>query len=99
MLRWRLSLVFLLTLIVGLPLTVPLVEVCRWPEAWTTWNEGARLLGLARNSFLLVAGVLTLVFPAGVATAFLLYRTDLPGRRLFRFLVVLTLFVPLPLFA
>src|SRR5205823_242090 len=38
-------------------------------------------------------------FPAGVATAFLLYRTDLPGRRLFRFLVVLTLFVPLPLFA
>jgi iron(III) transport system permease protein len=35
----------------------------------------------------------------GVAGAVLLYRTDLPLRGLFRFLVVLTLFVPLPLFA
>src|SRR5262249_7913010 len=34
----------------------------------------------------------------GIAAAVLLHRTDLPCRREFRFLTVLTLFVPLPLF-
>jgi iron(III) transport system permease protein len=37
--------------------------------------------------------------PAGVTAAVLLYRTDLPGRGAFRLLALLTLFVPLPLFA
>ena len=37
--------------------------------------------------------------PLGTAAAVLLYRTDLPFRRTFRFLTILALFVPLPLFA
>ena len=36
--------------------------------------------------------------PLGIAGAVLLYRTDLPGRHLWRLLMLLTLFVPLPLF-
>jgi iron(III) transport system permease protein len=48
---------------------------------------------------LLILGTLALALPVGVAGAVLLYRTDLPGRRLFLFLVLLTLFIPLPLFA
>ena len=36
--------------------------------------------------------------PLGTAAAVLLYRTDLPFRRTFRFLTLLALFVPLPLF-
>src|SRR5581483_11973836 len=47
---------------------------------------------------LLVGGTLALSLPAGVAGAVLLYRTNLPGRRWLRLLVLLTLFVPLPLF-
>src|SRR5262249_29343976 len=41
---------------------------------------------------------LLLTLPLGVAGAVLLYRSDLPWRRSLRFLTVLTLFVPLPLF-
>jgi iron(III) transport system permease protein len=71
--------------------------VVSW-EAWASLKDTARLLGLVRNTFLLVAGVLALVLPLGVSAAVLLYRTDLPGRNVLRFLVLLTLFVPLPLF-
>jgi iron(III) transport system permease protein len=45
------------------------------------------------------AGTLALCLPPGVVAAVLLYRTDLPGRRFLRGLTLLTLFVPLPLFA
>jgi iron(III) transport system permease protein len=58
-----------------------------------------RLLSLGRNTVGLVGGTLALCVPLGVAAAVVLYRTDLPGRRVFRFLLVLTLFIPLPLFA
>src|SRR5262249_39398500 len=40
-----------------------------------------------------------LALPLGILGAILLYRTDLPLRALFRFVTVLTLFVPLPLLA
>jgi iron(III) transport system permease protein len=39
-----------------------------------------------------------LALPVGVVAAVLLYRTDLPLRRGLRFLTLLTLFIPLPLF-
>ena len=69
------------------------------PAAWLGWDEAGRLLALAANTAWLVGGTLLLALPAGVAAAVLLYRTDMPLKRLFRFLVLLTLFIPLPLFA
>jgi iron(III) transport system permease protein len=68
------------------------------PAAWHSWTEAPRLLALARNTFFLVAGTLLLAMPLGVAGSVLLYRTDLPLRRLWHLLILLTLFVPLPLF-
>jgi iron(III) transport system permease protein len=52
---------------------------------------------LAVNTLWLAAATLALALPAGVLAAILLYRTDLPLREFFRFLTILTLFVPLPL--
>jgi iron(III) transport system permease protein len=84
--------------LLAVPLAAPLLQLAGEPAAWDGWEPG-RLLGLVRNTAWLVGGTLLLALPAGVAGAVLLYRTDLPLRRLFRFLAVLTLFVPLPLFA
>jgi iron(III) transport system permease protein len=98
MFRWRLALALTLAVLVAVPLAVPVAKLLADPAAWESWNEAGRLLALLRNTLLLVAGTLALALPAGVAAAVLLYRTDLPGRRVLRFLTVLTLFVPLPLF-
>ncbi len=98
MIRWRLTLAFILLAVIAVPLTAPLGQLLSDPSAWRSWTEANRLLALARNTFLLVAGTLVLALPSGIAGAVLLYRTDLPLRRLLRFLLLLTLFVPLPLF-
>ena len=98
MARWRLAVAVALALLVALPLAVPLAQLLAAPAAWQAWAEAGRPLGLARNTALLVAGTLALSLPAGVVGAVLLYRTDLPLRRWLRLLVLLTLFVPLPLF-
>lgn len=97
--RWRLALAILLPAFLGLPLALPLVDALRDLAAWPLWSERARLLMLARNTALLVAGTLALALPTGILGAILLYRTDLPLRRSLRFLTVATLFIPLPLFA
>jgi iron(III) transport system permease protein len=89
----------LLSLLIGGPLLLPFLDLFRHPSAWHAWREAGRFSLLARNTLLLLAGVLLLALPAGVAGAVLLYRTDLPWRRAFRFATILTLFVPLPLFA
>ncbi len=96
--RWRLSLAALLLVVIGAPLAAPLGQLLFEPSAWNVWAEAERLLVLGRNTFLLVAGTLALAMPLGVAGAVLLYRTDLPLRRFGRLLILLTLFVPLPLF-
>ena len=97
--RWRVGLALLLLLGLGLPLAMPFVELIHRPEAWRAWDESDRLLDLMRNTVLLVGGTLALAMPAGILGAVLLNRTDLPFRQTLRFLTVLTLFVPLPLFA
>lgn len=96
---WRAAVLALLLVLIGLPLLTPFRDAFSHPAAWHVWDEGGRLLELARNTLLLVAGTLALALPAGVVGAVLLYRTDLPYRGLFRFVALLTLFVPLPLFA
>jgi iron(III) transport system permease protein len=93
--RWRLAVVLALLLVVGVPLAQPLLDLASRPGAWETWAEADRLGPLAWNTILLAAGTLALALPAGALGAVVLYRTDLPLRRLFHFLTVLTLFVPL----
>jgi iron(III) transport system permease protein len=97
--RWRWAMTALLLAVIGVPLAMPFVAVGRVPSAWEALKETSHLALLARNTFLLVAGTLALATPPGVVAAVLLYRTDLPLRRVLRLLVILTLFIPLPLFA
>lgn len=99
MTRWRLAVGLIVLLAVGLPLAMPFRDLLARPHAWRALGETERLLALGKNTLFLVTGTLALSLPVGVFGAALLYRTDLPLRRLLRFLTVLTLFVPLPLFA
>jgi len=78
---------------------LPWVDAVRDLAAWPIGAERERFLALAGNTLRLVSGVLAISLPAGILGAILLYRTDLPWRRGFRLLIILTLFVPLPLFA
>jgi iron(III) transport system permease protein len=96
--RWRVIAALFLLLIAGLPVALPFVETLKDPGAWTAWSESGRILSLATTTLKLVAGTLAVVLPLGVGAALLLYRSDLPLRGLFRFLTLLTLFIPLPLF-
>lgn len=98
MIRWRLFLAAVLLPIIAAPLAAPIGHLIRDPSGWRIRSQTDRLLSLAGNTFALTTGTLALVMPVGVAAAVLLYRTDLPLRRFWRFLVIMTLFVPLPLF-
>jgi iron(III) transport system permease protein len=95
----KLWITLILVLAIGVPLLMPFVELAQHAEGWQIWSEGGRMAGMAWNTARLVLGTLAVALPLGVAGAVLLYRTDLPLRGLWRFLVVLALFVPLPLFA
>jgi iron(III) transport system permease protein len=97
--RWRLALAILLSLLVAVPLASPFAEALFQYLPLHLWAERDRLLLLARNTLLLIGGTLALALPTGVVGAVLLYRTDLPWRRVLRFSTVLTLFIPLPLVA
>jgi iron(III) transport system permease protein len=87
-----------LAALIAAPLAAPLAALLADPDAWRGWQETGRIVSLARNTLFLTAGTLTLAWPLGVAGALLLFRTDLPCRRFFRFLFIQTLFIPLPLF-
>lgn len=96
---WRLGTLVLLFLLVALPLAMPIAAFVRQPSAMQALLDGTRLLILTRNTALLIIGALIIAVPPGILLAILLYRTDLPFRRLLRWLIFMTLFVPLPLFA
>jgi iron(III) transport system permease protein len=98
MTRWRFTVGLVLLFIIGAPGAMPFLELLVHPPGWKAWTEADRLFSLATNTLALLTGTLALALPIGVAAAVLLYRTDLPLRRLLRFLTILTLFVPLPLF-
>jgi iron(III) transport system permease protein len=99
MTRWRVAVATVLLLVIGVPLFLPYLDAVRDLAAWPLWSEGERLLALAGNTLRLVGGVLALSLPVGILGAILLYRTDLPCRRGLCLLTVVSLFVPLPLFA
>jgi iron(III) transport system permease protein len=90
-------LVVLLVLLAGVPLVAPVVELLRLPAGWNPYTEADRLGELAGNSLLLMVGTVLVALPLGVAGGALLFRTDLPGRRFWRFVLILIVFVPLPL--
>jgi iron(III) transport system permease protein len=92
--RWRLGALALLVPLVAAPLAFPFFDLLLRPRAFAALTDGT--LDLALNTALLVGGTLALSVPFGVAAAALLYRTDLPLRRGLRFVLLLTLFVPLP---
>jgi iron(III) transport system permease protein len=96
---WRIAVAAVLAALIVAPLAVPVAILLGDPAAWRGWAEAGRLARLASNTALLVGGTLALCLPVGLIAAVLLYRTDLPGRRAFRLVALLTLFVPLPLFA
>jgi iron(III) transport system permease protein len=96
MMAWRLAVVLLVGLLLGAPLAFPLTRMVE-PTAWQ-WSAGdlVRTARLAANTALLVGGTCALAVPTGTFLAVLLFRTDLPGRRVLLALLVLILFVPLP---
>jgi iron(III) transport system permease protein len=95
---WRVTIGLMLLGVAVLPVAMPFLELLGESGGWQAWEEWQRLLSLARNTLVLIAGTLVVVLPAGVVGAVLLYRTDLPLRRELRLLTLLTLFIPLPLF-
>ena len=97
MLRRALTLVVLLG-VLGLPLALPLAELFS-RDSWSAWGEASRVAELLANTLGLCSLTLLFALPLGIGLAILLYRTDLPGRRLFRSVLAVALFVPLPLFA
>ena len=95
---WRLAVGTTLFLLIGVPLLFPLGSALTDANAWSVWREADRISRLLGNSFLLTGGTQLLALPLGTFAAALLYRTNLPLRRLLRFLALLPLFVPFPLF-
>jgi iron(III) transport system permease protein len=87
------------SLLAGLPLAAIAAESLHGLDGYSLWNERSRLFELAENSVVLMAAVLAISLPVGVATAVLIFRTDLPGRSLWRLLALISLFIPLPLVA
>lgn len=83
-----------LALLVGAPLLLPLLETARiGMGAWSA-ADFSRLVHLYFNTLLLVAGVVLIALPAGVALALVAFRTAWPGRRCFLTVVAVLLFVP-----
>jgi iron(III) transport system permease protein len=96
---WRVFSAALLVVLIGLPLGIPFWHLLTRPAAWEGWRETSRLLFLAWNTACLAAGTVAVTLPAGTALAILLYRTNTPGRRWWRLLILLLLFIPLPVTA
>jgi len=86
--RWRLAALTLLGLLLAVPLAAPFLQILTGLD---------RLPLLVWNTVLLAGGAGLIAVPLGTAAAVLLFRTDLPLAGLFRFLTLLTLFVPLAL--
>jgi iron(III) transport system permease protein len=93
---WPAAVTVLTLAVVGVPLALPFVGLAFTPDGWAGLRDLPRLLQLARNTLTLAGGVVLLDLPVGIGLALLLYRTDLPGRRVLRGLLVVSLFIPLP---
>lgn len=86
--------------VVGWPVLATAIEAARDVASGTAGDlEVARPLSLALETARVVAATEAIALPIGLALAWLLFRTDLWGRRGLLGLFGLALFVPLPLHA
>src|SRR5437773_1869320 len=97
MTAWRIAVAALLVVVIALPLALPLVDLVSRGHVGAMGDHADHFFSLALNTLFLCGGTALVALPTGVFAAVLLFRTDLPGRRALRFLVVVALFVPLPL--
>jgi iron(III) transport system permease protein len=97
--RWRIGCGAFLFIVLGVPVLLPVWQLCLHPGAWLAWNEYDRLISLGIESLKLACGSIALALPFGVCCAILFERTRLPYKSYFRFAVLLSLFIPLPLYA
>jgi iron(III) transport system permease protein len=107
----RLALALVLAALLGWPAMATVLAACGRAPAPTgggliappaVGSDAARVarpLRLATTSMLLVLATEAIALPLGVPLAFLLFRTDLWGRRVAVALALLLVFVPLPLVA
>lgn len=95
--RWRWLAGGVLFLLAGLPLLMTLDELRRLPSGWNVWTEADRIVVLVTASVALCFGAAGLSMLGGLVLGTLLFKTDLPGSRLARAVLVLIVFVPLPL--
>jgi iron(III) transport system permease protein len=101
--------IFALVAVVGWPLLATVLEAAKPDETSglgsgeivPTFRSGEviRPLGLAFQTARLVLATEAMALPVGVALAFVLFRTDVWGRRGMLGLVALAAFVPMPLTA
>ncbi|HVK17382.1 MAG TPA: hypothetical protein VM533_10565 [Fimbriiglobus sp.] len=94
----RLVAVGLLLLVLAVPVGLPLCVAVRAPGGGT-WAEADRIAGLAGNTLALAAGACLIAVPAGALLALALERAQVPGRGVLRWLVLIGLFEPLPVYA
>lgn len=83
----------LLLLVAGAPLLWPMADFLQLGTAGWSAGDWTRVAFLYRETLLLVGGVLALALPAGIALALLIFRIDLPGRRVLVAVCGLMLFV------
>ncbi len=95
---WRCALLTFLGVVLGLPFVLPILECSAVIGTFEVQQELSRLTSLATTTTILIVAVITVSLPVGVVSGLLLFRTDVPGRSLFRLITGLILFVPLPVF-
>lgn len=92
MTAWRLVTAAALFGFLALPPCWPFGELFLEPDSpWESWQH---FLTPLLGTLILVAGVLVIAIPLGLLLAWLLFRTNLPGRSLARGLILLWLFIP-----
>src|SRR2546423_950379 len=96
-LPWRVFGLMVGLLVLVWPVLTPIVETVRQSGAWQVWSEIDRIGGLLWNTLLVTAGSVFFALVLGSSAAFLVARTNLPGRRVWMLLMGLGLFIPLPL--
>lgn len=87
----------ILFLVLAAPVGLPVWAALRSPGA--AWAEADRVAELAGHTLALAAGACLVAVPAGTLLALALDRARVPGRGGLRWLVLVGLFVPLPVYA
>ena len=95
---FRLVVAGVLLLVLAAPVGLP-VWAARARPGGAAWAEADRIAGLAGNTLALAAGACLVAVPAGTLVALALERAGVPGRGVLRWLVLVGLFVPLPVYA